>query len=208
MVKIREGSRQKQARISATILGAISNKSLDHVFRICVLELLLNGILKVTQRSNGIKIRAVFPALQSYEKAVTRHFEGGRSPNEPIKKEITGEFRSSLIDFLKRSNLAEQSRIFKRLKPTTRAKEMLKAEGASLSGAVEPPDGFSLNQTNLKLIALHPKEIDLLFPAYQFVNRIRFQVATEKDWFYATAWEKDRFEAMMTGVNYYYSDFD
>jgi hypothetical protein len=183
------GGLMKNNKISRTELAAIAKGSARHVARVCLLELMMNGNLRITALGKGsctIKFHS-FPSFQ-YERVLADYFKTAKSSRDPIKYKTAKKFEKAVLDRLKRNGMIEPKGMYEDTwglseKGKTAAQEARKQLPA-LRKRLTPGMSGDL----VRAFALDPEFENLFLEPFRHVCEIKMAgYAFGKDWF-RTLW--------------------
>jgi len=179
----------KKHKISCTELAAIAKGSARHVARVCLLELIISGNLRITAIAKGsckMKFHS-FPRLQ-YERVLTDYYKTAKSTRNPIKYEAADKFIEAILDRLKRTGMIEPKGMYRNMwglseKGKTAAKEARKQLPA-LRKKLTP----GISSDLVRAFALNPGFRSLFLEPFRLVCEVRLVGYTSgRDWF-RTIW--------------------
>ncbi len=191
--------------LSAAELSLLTGHALEHVLRVSILELLLQGIIAFYGKDKSVlKFQRRKHRLRRHEKYLIKILHCPQPLNFYFDLKTVNNFKLAIIDSLSRKGFIEKGRLLKRWKLTKTAKDKVKE---NLKFTTDVKGNISaLDAKIIKAFALNPKLIDKLPLEYKFMRNLKART-TEYDWFRATPFAKDRFEAMQKGADYYTGQF-
>jgi hypothetical protein len=179
----------KKDKISRTELAALCGGSVRHVVRVCLLDLLIRGNLKISAVANGsckIKLHS-FPGLQ-YERILSTTFKVAQPTREPIKHTVADEFIHALVTRLVKTGMLEKKGLYqKSLGLSEKGKTSLRQNRKRLTESKKTlAPGVSGDL--VRAFAAEPKLSRLFLKPFQFVCDVRVAGhASGRDWF-ETIW--------------------
>jgi len=197
-------------QVTATELAALLNHPLNHVIRVCLLKLLLQGNLKnVSKHSKGVKLKRVSSPYIRYQRCLARTYKQATFAGEAVRGDVGHEFLNELFERMKRLGVFDHKGFFgKKWKVTKKGQKIIELNRNRLrddKDTLKP----GLNVKLLRAFAIDPSYKRLLSDRVKAVCRVRvLGNANQKDWFHATWSEANRYEAMRKGMRNRFGLFD
>lgn len=179
----------KDNQISRTELAAVAKGSARHVARVCLLELIMSGNLRITAIAKGsckLKFHS-FPKLQ-YERVFTDYYKTAKSTREPIKHKAADEFIKAVLDRLKRSGLIEPKGMYRDTWGLSEKGKAVSRDAGKQLPILRKKLTPGISGDLLRAFAMDPKFRKMILEPFRHVSEIRLSGhASGEDWF-RTIW--------------------
>ena len=194
-------------QVTATELAALLNKPLNHVVRVCLLQLIRQGQIRTSTKGKSLRLKfSTYPHIR-YQRTLAKFYKTSQPVTKLIRRDVAQEFLNELFQVLKDKDVFSRKGFFrKKWVVTAKGQEIIRVNRGRLKGSANSVRA-GLGQPLVRAIAMDRSFGKLVRNDLKSVLKVQVSGKRTGDWFHATWAARDRLDAMETAVRHRFGQF-